>query len=415
MMNKGWLFHFEKITIYLLLFLLPTQLAYHVWPSWSFVYGLRIDLLAPAVYTTDILVLVLIILNLNIFKDFKKYFLIVLIFAAVNISFSISRPESTYKWIKIFEMLFLGFYFSKQKFVEFSKIIKTFFVSLVLFSLIGIVQFLLSRTTNLFYLLGERTFNMTTPGMALVSLNGTEHLRAYSTFSHPNSLAGYLGALITFILLSGHLKRSIFNILGVGIVLVCLLFTFSVSAYLGIFLVFSLYLFSKKISTFPKIIHLLLLISVVASLFLPIFSDNLIKNFPMLRINISQRLELAFISGKIISQNFWLGSGLGTFIFGIPVYKSLSYFWLLQPVHNIFLLIFSELGILGILGVAYTIHKILTNSLKNHYLMYILPFIFIIFTGLSDHYWLTLQQNILLLSILSGLSFKISSSLNNFI
>ena len=39
------------------IFLLPTQLAYHFWPNWALVYGIRVDYLAPAVYLTDILVI----------------------------------------------------------------------------------------------------------------------------------------------------------------------------------------------------------------------------------------------------------------------------------------------------------------------------------------------------------------------
>lgn len=315
--------------------------------------------------------------------------------------FSTSPPESVYRWFKIFEFLFLGFYFSKQQILKIPEIVKALFLSGVVFSLIGIAQFLLSRTTNLFYFLGERTFNMATPGIALVNLWGAEHLRAYSTFSHPNSLAGFLGVSILFILLSGKLKKSPLNYLGIMIILVCLFLSFSISAYLGFFLVFSFFMFSKNKKYFKKILLCTFFLFILLSLLLPIFSPWIIQTFPNIGSNIGQRLDLAFISGKVVSQKFWFGEGLGTFIINIPNYQGFYYSWLLQPVHNIFLLVFSELGIVGLLGFCYFLYKIF---IKNP-----LVFLFIIFTGLTDHYWLTLQQNLLLLSILSGLSFRISS------
>jgi len=395
----------EKYLVVLLLFLLPTQLAYHFWPSWAFVFGIRVDLLAPALYLTDVLILLLVLLNLNIFKKFKKYFLVVAIFAIVNTAYSTSPAESVYRWTKTIEFFFVGLYFARQKLLNLSLIVKTLFFSLIAFSLIGILQFIKGGNIGgLLYFLGERSFNLGTPGIALVSLNGTEYLRAYSTFSHPNSLAGFLGAVIFFILLSGKLKKTIFNFLGVSTILICFLLSFSISAYLGIFLAFSFYLFSRGGKSFKWTVTTCFFLSIVGSLLLPLTSPWILKTFPFVGQNISQRLDLAYIAGKMISQRFLTGEGLGTFIVNLPVFKGIfSYSWLLQPVHNVFLLIFSETGVLGLLAFCYLIYKALVNQIKMLYIL--LPLIFVLFTGLFDHYTLTLQQNILLFSVFIGLSF----------
>jgi O-antigen ligase len=397
----------EKYLTVLLLFLLPTQLGFHFWPSWAFVFGIRVDLLAPALYLTDVFVLLLILLNLNIFKNFKKYFLIILVFAILNTFYSSSPAESVYKWVKIIEFSYLGFYFAKQNLLKLSPIIQTLFFSSITFSLIGIFQFIKNGTIGgPLYYLGERSFNSGTPGIALVSLNGVEYLRAYSTFSHPNSLAGFLGAVIFFILLSGKLKKNLLNFLGVSIILVCFLLSFSVSAYLGIFLAFSFYLFSGNRKPFKWIVVVYLFLSIVGSLLLPLSAPWILKTFPLVGQNISQRLDLVYIAGSMVSQRFLLGEGLGTFIVNLPVFKGIfSYSWLLQPVHNIFLLVFSEAGILGLLAFCFLIYKVLVAQLKTKTLFLLLPLIFILFTGLFDHYTLTLQQNILLFSIFIGLSF----------
>jgi O-antigen ligase len=259
---------------------------------------------------------------------------------------------------------------------------------------------------GLFYFLGERSFSLGTPGIALVSLNGAEYLRAYSTFSHPNSLAGFLGAVVLFILLSGKLKRNIFNFIGVSIILVCFLLSFSISAYLGVFLVFSFYLFSKNRRYFKWVVIVYLFLTIIGSLLLPLASPWILKTFPFVGQNISQRLDLSYIAGRMVSQKFLVGEGLGTFIVNLPTFKGIfSYSWLLQPVHNIFLLVFSEVGIFGLLGFCFLIYKTFINQLKNKTLYLLLPLVFILFTGLFDHYTLTLQQNILLFSIFMGLSF----------
>ena len=99
----------------------------------------------------------------------------------------------------------------------------------------------------------------------------------------------------------------------------------------------------------------------------------------------------------MIKENFFFGVGLNNFIPNIPkVTNSFLNAWELQPVHNIFLLVFSETGIVGLIAFIYLFFSVSINS----------QLIAIILTGLSDHYWLTLQQNLLLFTYVLSLSKK---------
>jgi hypothetical protein len=281
-------------------------------------------------------------------------------------------------------------------------IVKILFFSSFAFSLIGIFQFIKGGTLGgILYYFGERTFNLNTPGIALVTIGGIEHLRAYSTFSHPNSLAGFLGAVIILVLMAGIIKRSKLKILALIISAVCLVLSFSASAYVGVLVVFIFWLISKNKKTFKSVTNIFLPLSILVSLIMPLVSPFILNTFPFVSQNLSQRLDLAALSGKLISQNFLLGGGLGTFVIGASRVRGLANPWLLQPVHNIFLLVFVETGLAGLLIFCFVFYKVF---IKNPML-----FIFIIVTGLTDHYWLTLQQNTLLLSILYGISFRITT------
>ena len=98
---------------------------------------------------------------------------------------------------------------------------------------------------------------------------------------------------------------------------------------------------------------------------------------------------------------------LNNFIVELPkTSMTPSVIWWLQPVHNIFLLVLAEGGLVGLLLFVTLFYKAFSSSLylKRNYLT--IALIVIVVTGSVDHYWLTLQQNQLLFSIILGLSFR---------
>ena len=134
--------------------------------------------------------------------------------------------------------------------------------------------------------------------------------------------------------------------------------------------------------------------------------------FPWFSTNeaFSQRKQL-IDAALLMIKNFPLsGVGLNNFIFSLPNYWSLIGFtYWLQPVHNIYFLIAAETGFTGL--IIFIWFLILTfRRLFKYFSMFslilALSLILILLLGLNDHYWLTLQQNQLLLTFVLGLSWS---------
>jgi len=401
---------FEKIENFifaLLLFLFPSQLALHFWPESSFVFGIRVDYLSPAIYLTDILILVLIGFwafgrwsdFIKTLKKYRKTIYIFVLLAGTNILFSTFSQLSFFRWLKYLEFLIFAIYLKSKENYPLTPL----YLSAVFFSFIGILQFATGGTLGgIMYFFGERLFDISTPGIALFNINGREFLRAYSTFAHPNSMAGYLGALSIYLLLSKRLKELNYKLLGFGIILLGFVLTFSTSAFVAVLLSLLIYKMLVKYQPKDKLVDFLLTVVVAMSILQIPLSGNgfIVREFTTERV--AQRLTLAKGAGEMILKHPIFGEGLNTFIPNLSNYqtKDGNAIWLLQPVHNIFLLVLSEIGIIGLLIFMVLIYSVLKKSQKKKEYYLLIPLVFIILTGTTDHYWLTIQQNNLLLAFL---------------
>jgi len=115
------------------------------------------------------------------------------------------------------------------------------------------------------------------------------------------------------------------------------------------------------------------------------------------REGVNKRISLNMSAIRMIRSNPLFGIGLGNFVVKLPeIQKNDSYFWL-QPVHNIGLLLMSEVGFLGLIWIFLAL-----SNLNWRRLGYNQKWIWmvVLLTGMSDHYWLTLPQNIWLVLIL---------------
>ncbi len=413
---RAWSTSFKIIQKYLfriLVFLLPIQLAFHFWPSWSFVYGIRIDYFAPAIYVQDLIIAIFFIIflltNAKLRFPFSKVliFFLFLIFILTNIHESLVWQVSLLKWVRILELIFLGFSIRFAN-LDFQKdFVKPLSFSVILFTFIGILQFVLQKSIGgPLYLFGERSFSLDTPGIAKVVILGKNYLRAYSTFSHPNSFAGFLLiALSMFCLSEFRSREKALRNIAILFSLIGILISFSLGIYI-LTSVFILFLTLKKYVklTFDRVL-MLATTSLIVSLVLPLVSLVFIGND--LGESLSQRLFLADISEKIIQTHFLLGVGANNFIIALSQFRSLSNsIWLLQPVHNIFLLIFTETGIAGLILFFLLLIQSLKKGLQTNQSFLVVAILLICFSGIFDHYWLTLIQNQLLLTILISFTFK---------
>lgn len=362
-----------------LIFILPVQLALHFWPNWTSVWGVRIDYLAPTIYLTDILVALLLILAYKNLK-IKNVFVVLLIFAflLINCFWAQNRGAAFYKLAKIVEFFLLGIYVSRS---AYSLRLTAYGLPLAVLysSWLAIAQFVKQASLNgIFWWLGERTFNLNQPGIAKAVINGRLFLRPYAIFSHPNALAGFL--LVSLILTIPYWwkKNRLFAVCYLLFAVIALIFSFSRSVWLTGAVIFFIFLLRKNSARF-------LLIGEA----------------------IGQRLILSQIAFQLIKLKPIFGVGLNNFIVWLP------YFWpkeetvrLLQPVHNIFLLIGAETGLIGL--VVFCSFLILSyRRIKSENIK--LALLAILILGLFDHYWITLQQNQLLFTIILGLSWGKSS------
>ncbi len=126
----------------------------------------------------------------------------------------------------------------------------------------------------------------------------------------------------------------------------------------------------------------------------------------MIQESFWQRIALGQAAWQMFQTAPLFGVGLGNFIARLPAFLTPERFYFLQPVHNIFLLLLTETGLFGLCLVADRGWRIFKKvwSEKNRPLL--AAFLAIVFTGLFDHYWLTLAQGQLLLALIVGLALK---------
>lgn len=390
----------SNFLLFLFLLFIPTQLGKHFWPSFASVQGVRVDYLSPTLYFLDVIFVFLFILNFK-FKVKSGWKLLILgLVIFLNLVSAWNKFEAGYRWLRIIELGWVFFYIKENKEIT-QKFLKVILPIWIIFeSVLGLMQVSFGESVNgVFYWLGERAINLNTLGVAKWSIFGSEHLRAYGTFSHPNSMAGFLlvGVLMWIkykplcpSVNSGHLPLKkgevFFKIfwwvvwwLGIMGIIIC----GSRNVWLvGILILFySLY---KKNKWYLMGIPFLLGIVV--------WKFNLFSGWDP--TSWKKRWELMVSAVLMIKESSFLGVGVGNFLVRLPEYKTNSPVFWLQPVHNIYLLLVSELGILGIMALAW-----ISEIKKINYL----PLIAILLTGLVDHYWVTLPQNMWLLVLVLGL------------
>jgi len=391
---------------FLLVLLLPLQLGRHFWPEWSYVMGLRVDYLSPTIYLTDILVFLILgiwILENSKFQNPKSnppaggqtsksvFFLAAFfVFLFANCLLAQNQGAAFYKLLKIIEFFLLGLYVVRNNY-ELRITDYGLTLAVIYSSLLALAQFIKqSSLGGIFWWLGERSFNSGTPGIAKGDFFGHLLLRPYATFPHPNVLAGFV--LVAFILSApfAYQKNKLFFTFYFLLFTFTIFLSFSRSAWLvGLLIVLLLITRLKRLRVTGFGLALFLLLALLIKS--PIFSEE----------SFSQRMELNKISFQIIKQNPFVGIGLNNFIVNLPKLQQGQILWL-QPVHNIYLLVATETGIIGLIIFLWFLFLTFRRLFTYHFSLFA-SLTAILLLGFFDHYWLTLQQTQLLLVIVLGL------------
>lgn len=401
---------------FLLLLFLPTQLGKHFFPQFSLVSGLRVDYLSPTVYFTDLLSLSFItscLLQAS-FRQFvitfslqaKLLLLAVIVISSVATGFS-SRPQlSLYGVMKLSEMVSLGICFSwyLSQFPQHGLRLLTdaLLIGVCVESILAIWQYLHQASINgLWYLLGERYFTSQTPGIAKASIQGRLLLRPYATFPHPNVLAGYILVTQTIILFTGALTKKKWLVLILSSL--SLILTMSrVVLVLWLVLVVIYFLLNYAKRLLPLVLGFLIFILVVSP-----FTERF---FVLSDESTTIRVMLVKDAVAIFSAHPIVGVGLYNFI---PSLSQLPFsfptLFYLQPVHNIFLLVVTELGLLGLITFIWffwLVAKRVIGQLKLHHYLPLILLCTVIIIGNEDHYFFTLQQGQLISALIFSLIFS---------
>ena len=413
----------SKLFFYLLIVSLPTQLGKHFWPNFSFAYGLRLDYLSPTIYFTDILILLIFIFSFKTFLTWIKHIpreqLLVFVLFLVSLSLGLASAKNywagTYGIVKFLEFSFLAYFVSK-KYKLFNKTVlfSCVFVSIFFEALLTFWQYLNQGSIGgIFYFFGERAFNAATPGIANASVNGQLFLRPYATFSHPNVLAGFFVLSILLLLLFSFRNKKLMLTKIVGIVLgtFALLLTLSRTAIFiwitYLVLLFGLWMYKKykKRKLNPYLLVAIILACLIVVIFIILQNNYILQRFLTTQLSdesVVQRQLLVSQSLNMFWQNPLLGVGINNFYNNINLFKDNVF--LIQPVHNIFLLILSETGIIGLCAFLALLLKTFIVVVKKQNKFLLLCLLAIIFLGMFDHYFLTLQQGQLLFTVILSLS-----------
>lgn len=454
----AWLEKLEKLAFYFFIFSIPFQirkilfytLSENRFNEWTTGYLYFTDLLLIGILGLWILRLLIAeprgklrettqkILKRNIFLGL--FFLI----AGLSLVTSLNIGLSAYQIIKLAEFILLFLYLKYNlEFLGLRKILWAFVAGGVFQALLAIAQFFKQSSLGLKHF-EAGIYNANIPGTATFFAEGVKFIRAYGTTPHPNILGVCL--LVSIFCLYILWLKPVNKQQNRNFIYYCLLFmvygllffglflTFSravIIVFLGVSSLFFLIAFLKlKKSLRRRIISLFLMFIVLCLLFVvllwPVVSARFLGTSAKEQAVIL-RIYYNGIAFSAIQEKPLLGLGTGNFVWYLYKNYQFNNFWLYQPVHNIYLLIASEIGILGLIVFLIFIGKISLKGIglvfkrqkMNEKKLVLFTFYSLLFAFLTvsmvDHYLWTIQQGSFVfwgvLALIGGLNSKKSDLL----
>jgi O-antigen ligase len=255
-----------------------------------------------------------------------------------------------------------------------------------------------------------------TPGASVVQLaDGTRWLRAYGTLPHPNILGTFAVALLAgpALLFLTNRKPSVWAAVLFTAGPALLIISFSRAAWLG-FIVAALVVL-LRFQRFDRWRLLLLgfcaLLGAAAAVWplrgLVFSRVNASPTIPTENFSIIGRAWLNGQAVEVLRQRPLLGTGAGTFVVNLAQHAGIGY--IIEPAHNLLLLISSELGITGaliLLGAFLILLRsiwIARATYSPQAVVFGAALIGLSVTGLFDHSLWTLAPSRMLLALFLGL------------
>lgn len=365
----------------------PVQLNKFFFPYYSYVLGIPIDYLALSVYFSDITIVIFLAAfviekkkNLAQIDQKHRSFLIVFglfaLYLFLSSANSLASPVFATRILLFGSLAFFAAHVFSQKKMK-KPIILVLSASVLWQSILIIGQFVRQESLGL-WILGERSFDSATIGIAHAQIAGFQLLRPYGTFPHPNVAAAFLTIFLLSLLGHNGLSRQSKILIWV-ISVVAIFLTFSQAALLVLAI-------AAIILTRP--LRTRLVISLLVITLLGIFAKLVLAGQIA---SIAERLTLAQAAFDITAKNPIFGVGANNFIpqlAKLDLY-SIAEIRLLQPVHNIFLLILAENGLIGLLLFVALLAAVAANIRgKTKIALFAALLVF----GSLDHFLWTLHQ-----------------------
>jgi O-antigen ligase len=395
--------------LFLLWLFLPMQLGKHLWLPFSLVNGIRVDYLAPTLYGTDLLVGSLILIQVLARGLPKKKDLIkvgvIMTLLLLPILWVDQPALHGYGLVKLGELVGLFWAAGQVRLAPQKKLIA---LLVVLCGLSLLVMFQVARQGAVgggWYWLGERSFTATTPGIAQAQIGGRLWLRPYGTFSHPNSLAGFVLVLWwlgvdLFTGLKPQVRRRFqLGLVGAGaLTLISLLLLWSRTAWVVALVTVGLVVgrWQRKPGSWGPFT-----VGVVGfGLALPALTHLWLSIFPSAPESFQLRDQLSTVGVNLFIAQPIFGVGIKGFIPQLAHWQLALSRAFLQPIHNGFWLVLVETGLVGFVGLVFGLVKTTRRLVKNQRWGLWLAWLAVLLLAANDHYWITLQQNQLLLALL---------------
>ena len=392
-------------------------------------------------YATDFIIIAILILwGVRLKSDFKGSpksdfsrfaniaLFLFLLFSALSLFIAQDKALGFYRLIKLLEFAGLYFYvrYNFIKLFNWQKLWQCFIAGAVLQSFAAIAQFFTQKSLGLKFF-AESPIGPNIDGAAKIVVNGVKIVRAYGLVPHPNILAAILMIAIfglvwlwlekfsTPSFSPPHRERGRWRgwVFLIAILAMALFFTFSRSVIVvGYISLLGWLIYSWRIRAFRRRIFLIgILLFIVNCLLLIVFWPYVSSRYDLAVIGGSQALNLRQFYNQaaldFIKKSPILGIGLGNFVSILAeTYNKLPP-WIFQPVHNIYLLIASETGVLGLLAFLAFLFLTVKSAWSRRCDLSVSCLLFIVccllFLGLFDHFLWDLQQGQILFWLVLGL------------
>ncbi len=422
MVKKQNILNLSKYFYFILIFLIPVNLGKHFEVLSSYINGVAIDYITPTVYIQDILVFTILILwfisgglyrfiySEDNFLERKEIIVSILFVFSVFLSTlsSLRFLPSFYAWSRMFIYFLLFLYSLSEVRVEdnFFKILDIVFVSLTLISILGVGQFFNKGSIfNNYLFLGEQPYTLSTPNITVKNFLGKSVVPSYGLFRHPNTFGGYLSLMLLWLI--PFLKQRKRYLIPLVLGILSLFFTFSYISWVSfIFGVFAHFVLSKSVGNTHNKKQILSGTVVALCLFLLVLP--LFKNVDSKDPSVYRRINFSKASYRMIRDRPLFGVGFNNSVILMDSYNTDSNdISFVQPVHNIFLLVFSECGVLSFLLFCLFLILIVEKLINSSYFyVFFVSILQILILSSFDHYFITMHQTFLLLWVVLGLGLQ---------